>query len=83
MEPAAKRREHVLGAAPVGGVADTAMEPAVGRREHAEVYGLACDKDQAPQWSPPLNGGRTAHAGMNSGTVLLAAMEPAANRREH
>jgi hypothetical protein len=35
-----------------------AMEPTVGRREHAEVYGLACDKDQAPQWSPPPNGGR-------------------------
>ena len=35
------------------------MEPAAGKREDTEVYGLACGKDQVPQWSPPLNGGYT------------------------
>ena len=36
-----------------------------------------------PQWSPPLNGGSTRSHMLRVPNILLAAMEPAVERREH
>ncbi len=66
------------------------MEPAVRRREHAHsrqsgnllAWANRLVTSQ-PQWSPPLK--RREHPGTEGGRdhAVLAAMEPAAKRREH
>ena len=59
------------------------MAPAAGRRQQA---GSVIDRwyvIQRPQWSTPLNGGNTGHQQDACDDHELAAMEPAAERREH
>ncbi len=58
------------------------MEPAVERREDAATISGARTAFPAPQWSPPLKGGRTLRADRVRDRRGLAAMEPAVERRE-
>ena len=58
------------------------MEPAFDRREHLE-WEIELTTKAAPQWSPPLTGGSTLDTAIRAVLDTAAAMEPAAERREH
>jgi hypothetical protein len=76
-------REHVQ-PIPAGdeSVLRAAMEPATEEREHTRT-GVGEPQGFLPQWSPPLTGGSMRDHQSSSRGAAVAAMEPAADRREH